>query len=445
MDALRYVDVRGYSAAIFRRSKVAMRMADAPLSRANEWFRNAEAAGLARWDAGASSWFFRTPDGGESELHFGYVEGDDAMRDRYQGAAWQYVAVDELTQWRESEYTFLFSRARPSSKCAKPIPVRVRGTTNPGNRGHDWVKARFIERARHVGRGSDARQDIQAFAKRQVPMPSPRLYVSPPSQQAEELARETGRRAQGAYFVPAFASDNPGLDVAAYRANLVRLLPLDRERLDHGDWDASDGGTIFKDSHFEIVDSLPIVGGWLRSWDTAATEPDPGKDPDFTCGTRMAIWRDDRGVKEQAPDAKVIERVMVNHVETWRSDVASTEARILRIARGDGPRVRQLFEQEPGSAGKFVTLNWKRALIGQIVDGFAKTGPKQEYWRPLASYAEHTPILVLRAPWNEAWIRALVRVPAADHDDEADSISQGFAHLTVLRSGAARQAALAAG
>jgi hypothetical protein len=53
----------------------------------------------------------------------------------HQGAEYQYEGWDELTHFTEFQYTYLLSRLR----SAYGIPVRVRGGTNPGGPGHEWV------------------------------------------------------------------------------------------------------------------------------------------------------------------------------------------------------------------------------------------------------------------------------------------------------------------
>lgn len=51
------------------------------------------------------------------------------------------ILFDELTHFTWEEYSFMFSRNRPSGPGTF---VGVRATTNPGGVGHGWVKDRFI-------------------------------------------------------------------------------------------------------------------------------------------------------------------------------------------------------------------------------------------------------------------------------------------------------------
>lgn len=444
MAVLQHVHVPGYAGAVFRRTKVDADKADAPLARARAWLRPAIAAGLCRWDAELRSFFFQTvradgSPGMPSEVHFGYLqhEGD---QDRYQGSAFQTIVVDELTQWPETNYVFLFSRLRRSKTLEVPpgyvLPLRMRATSNPGGRGHAWVKARFVEKARHVVRGSDVREDTRARRYDGKALPSPRIYVSPPSKEALEVAKVTGRPAQGAHFVPGFVQDNPfmvGDALAEYRANLVRLGVAKRAQLEWGDWDATADGGFFTVDHFEIIERVPTdaVVRYCRSWDFAATEAKDGSDPDWTVGALTGVYREPTSKRQ---------RVVVPHVKRGRWSPGDTDVQIKRMAQRDGRRVPVVVEQEPGASGKRGVAHLKTGLLaGWSVHGVRKTGPKAEYWEPLASVTDGTndlgaPMLLVReGPGDEAWIEAfraeLCAIPIG-HDDQADAVSQGYAWLT---------------
>ena len=77
-----------------------------------------------------------------SIVDFGYLDRDSDVY-QYQGAEYDCVRFDELTQFTEWQYTYLLSRVRGVT----PYPRRVKSTANPGGIGHVWVKKRFIEPA----------------------------------------------------------------------------------------------------------------------------------------------------------------------------------------------------------------------------------------------------------------------------------------------------------
>lgn len=439
IGALRYLHVPGYSAAIFRRTKAEAIMPDGPLARARIWFLPAVLAGRARWDSESNTYLFRTKPGApESSIHFGYLDSDKDLG-RYQGSAFQYIAVDELTFWEEHRYRFLFSRCRPSAQLGEPVPCRMRASTNPGGPGHRWVRERFVSRAVHVHRGTAAMKDIALRRANGLELPTPALYVSPPSSDALELARELGRKPRQAYFVPAFAADNPflvGDGLASYREQLLMLDPVRRRQLEWGDWEAESSGGFFSAKCFELVETLPDVTRWVRPWDLAATEAKPGTDPDWTASAPCGLF------VEMKP-SKVKRFCVAAGVEHFREEPAKTEALVIARAKADGRLVTQLFEQEPGSAGKLVMANWHALLTGITVRGVRKTGPKQSYWSPLSGHANNVAPILLQVR-NEAErqmaaaiIDELTTLPVG-HDDLADMLAQGFAHFVHGGDGATK-------
>lgn len=187
MAALAYVHVAGYSALLLRRTFRDLNQPDAIMARSHEWLRGTD----AKWNDRDKRWTF--PNG--STLTFGYC---DSEKDKYQyaGAALQFIGWDELTQFPEAWYRWLFSRLR--RLVGADIPLRVRSATNPGGLGHEWVRRRFIE-------PGDPKRP----------------------------------------FVPALLDDNPSLDAATYRASLAELDATTRAQLERGVWVRDSEGLVY--------------------------------------------------------------------------------------------------------------------------------------------------------------------------------------------------------
>src|SRR3990167_6785536 len=64
----------------------------------------------------------------------------------YQGKEYHKIGVDELTQFTETQYTYLFSRLRTTDTDITP---QMLSTTNPGGIGHHWVRERFVTIVTH--------------------------------------------------------------------------------------------------------------------------------------------------------------------------------------------------------------------------------------------------------------------------------------------------------
>lgn len=429
MGALQHINVAEYSAVIFRRHEIDFAMRGSALDLCTTWLRDAGwlASKKARWDKHFHGYLFASG----ASIHFGFGATLNQLVAKYQGSYFQYIAFDELTQWPETLYQYMFSRLRRLEKT--PIPLRMRGSANPGGVGHAWVKKRFVTFAKHVQTGSDARDDIKR-QRNGIPIPSPSIYASPPTEEAVSTARAQGREAQPAYFVPAFLSDNPGLEKKSYEANLARLDPVTRSQLKNGDWDVISAGNFFKAEWFKIIPATAIPLGLrpIRSWDFAATEVKKGTDPDFSAGAKQGIHRLDTDEK----------RLIITGLEHFRESPGVTQSRLKATAVLDTKRVPIFLEQEPGSAGKTLVHGYKTGLLfGWAVHSSTRTGSKEDYWKPVSALAEAGGLYLVEAPWNMTLIEELTGLPNG-HDDIADAISLGFAWQTGEGAGADRTRAL---
>jgi Phage terminase large subunit len=82
-----------------------------------------------------------------STTRFGYCRNESDVY-QYQGAEFKFIGVDELTHFTLKQWQFLTSRNRcpvPGSVC------NMAGATNPGNIGHAWVKALWVDHVPPAG------------------------------------------------------------------------------------------------------------------------------------------------------------------------------------------------------------------------------------------------------------------------------------------------------
>jgi predicted phage terminase large subunit-like protein len=410
--ALQYVDVPGYSALILRRTKTDLALPSSIKARADEWWMGTR----AKWDAELNGYRFPTRTGEpDATIAFGYLQ-HEADKYRYQGAEVQFIGIDELGQWTESAYRYLFSRLRRHKRSQ--VPLRMRSAGNPGGVGEEWVRRRFIEHAR-LPSGMDVREFLRR-RKAGLELPYPPVFRSPPSQEAVALAREFGRKAEGSVFLPAFAEDNPGLDLEEYRLSLVQLDPMERAQLEDGDWWAIRSGKFFKPEWFQYVDRPPEGLSWVRYWDLAGTRARQGKDPDWSAGFKVGVHRLPTGARA----------VYIAHGIRAREDPGGVENLVRGVAEADGKGVPIYIEEEPGSSGKNNTHNYaSRVLFGWQVYGHRKTGPKEEYWKPLSAAARNGLVHLVRGAWNAEFVQELCGLPQVPHDDQADAASGGFSVL----------------
>lgn len=364
MGALQYIDHPSYSALLIRRTFSDLNKRGAILDRAHEWWDGTD----AKWEA-SKSWF-RFPSG--ATIAFGYLQAEvDKLN--YQGTEYQYVAFDELTQFTESQYRYLLSRLRRLQ--GSTIPIRMRSGSNPGGRGHEWVKARFI----------------------------------------------TGGREHGRRFIPSRMEDNPHLDQDEYAAMLAELDPITRAQLRSGDWDVRPDGELFKRAWFKVVDLPPEKPRFrVRFWDLASTEAEEGKDPDYTAGVLMSwhegvFYIEDVIAVRQSPSA--VERTVRLAAER-DSKLASVEP------------YEPLMEMEGGASGKALAAHYTRTVLaGFNARAERSVGDKVFYARPLSSAAEGDAVRLVRGPWNSSFLDEAVAFPVGSHDDMIDAASKAHARI----------------
>lgn len=357
MAALQYVDVPNYSALLVRRTYAQLTKSDGLIERSKEWLSGTDAV----WSEGKSVWRF--PSG--ARLEFGHLQHENDKYN-YQGAAYQFIGFDELTQFAEPMYRYLFSRLRKLEGAS--VPLRMRASSNPGGAGHDWVNQRF------------------------------RIEASP-----------------GRAFVPAKLTDNPHLDQDQYRESLSELHPYERAQLLEGDWDAKRPGSRFKREWFPVVEEAPPGLSFVRYWDLAATEPKPGRDPDYTAGALVGKSADGT--------------YYVADMRRFRAEPGGVQTALAHQAEVDGRAVPIWIEQEPGSSGKIVIASFIKSLAGYAVRGDRVTGSKIVRSDPFASQSHAGNVKLVRGPWVTAFLDELESPSDEGHDDQLDAAAGAFSKL----------------
>ena len=164
----------------------------------------------AKYNSTSHRWLF--PSG--ATVAFGSMHNPSDM-ESYRGRQFDLIIFDELTHFTWSEYSFMFSRNRPSGPGTF---VGIRATTNPGGIGHGWVKDRFITRMPPL---------TPAYEEISIRTPD---------------GREEKRR-RSRIFVPATVFDNQKLldNDRDYLANLAMLPKAQKNAQLYGSWDSFDG------------------------------------------------------------------------------------------------------------------------------------------------------------------------------------------------------------
>lgn len=238
-DPMRYFDNKNFNGIILRRTNDELRELK---WKSRELYPKAFPG--AKWREKDSLWVF--PSG--AQLWLTYLERDEDVL-RYQGQAFSYIGIDELTQYA-TDFAWNYMRSRLRS-IDPTLPLFMRATCNPGGPGHLWVKRTFIDPAPH-GRAFPA-TDIATGAVLTW-------------QDGNSQGHPAGTPLFYRRFIPARLSDNPYLyKDGQYEANLLSLPEMQRRRLLDGDWNLAEGAA-FPEFRVKthVVEPFKIPSGWRR-------------------------------------------------------------------------------------------------------------------------------------------------------------------------------------
>lgn len=372
MAGLQYVDVPGYHALLLRPQLTEFEQPGGLIEVSHDWLDGTAAA----WNGSERSWTF--PSG--ATLRFGYISARRDLR-QYKGPSYSFCGFDELTGFPEWAYRAMFRVLRQAKGALDGVPLRMRAASNPGDIGHHWVKARFVEDATRV---------------------------------------------EGAIYVAALIHDNPFLDYEEYLKSLAHLSPIDQMRLINGDWDVTEEGGKFDRERFKIVEPQEVDRAIrsVRYWDLAGSEVTPAyPDPDWTVGLRLEV---------SAAGIFTIRHVVRGR---WKDDVV--EKTVRRTAEEDGRPVPVYIEKDPGQAGKSQVSHYKR----NVLQGFAchegltrldgKSAGKEVRARPVAAAVGNELVqIVSTCPHLLELLDEAAIFPNGSHDDIVDALSGGHNALT---------------
>ena len=390
MEAVRYADMPGYTGVLFRRTFRELGQPQGLIERSRLMY-----AARPRYGTYNDSKFqWRFP--AQSMVVFSHMEGErDKLK--HQSAEYAYIGFDELTTFTETQYLYLFSRARTT--CG--APPRIRAGTNPGNIGHDWVKRRWgawLDK-RHPHPAEDG--EIRWYKR----IGDDEVECQPDD--PEGLSRT---------FIKASVWDNPYIveKDPGYVLRLKALPLVERLQLLEGDWDVmAAAGLVFKREWFGIVGAAPAGAGTVRYWDFAATEKKKAKpEPDFTAGARVSLQG----------STYFIEQV-IRRQTTW----AGVKALMAQTAHLDGPDVVIGIEQEPGASGKAIAYEIASMpeLRGHTVRAYPSSKDKLTRANPWSAQAEVGNIKIVNdGTWDvQAFLNECEWFPEGIHDDQVDAVS----------------------
>lgn len=320
----------------------------------------------AEWFASTRTWVMPN----KSLLKLRFLESDDDA-DKYQGHSYNWGCFDELGNWVKPDP---IDKIRATLRSAHGIPCRLLSTANPGGKGHQWIKARYIDPA-------------------------------PPLTPFFDDEKETWR-----VFIPSKLSDNKILVESdpTYISRLKGSGPswLVKAWLD-GDWTAHQEGDIFKREWWQFYNEVPFLEKVIQSWDTAFKDK---QENDYSVCT---TW----GIAKNA--------FYLLHV--WKGKVTFPDLKNVCIQLANNFQPNEIFIEDKASGQSLIqelNRNTRFAIKAIQVD-------RDKIARANAS----TPIIEagkVFLPETSNWygtnvldyIDCLSSFPNAAHDDEVDSTTQ---------------------
>lgn len=185
-----------------------------------------------------------------------------------------------------------------------------------------------------------------------------------------------------------------------------------------------EGGGLFKREYFKFVDAPPALMRIARGWDTAATEGGG----DFCCGVKIGeefewVIQDK---KKELKSTGCFYVCDVQHDQLGPDALDKLIKVTAELDRQAHKQCAQREEREPGSSGKIVTSARAKMLKGFDYAEVLVSGSKTTRAKPFRAQCEAGNVYLVRAPWNEAYIRELCNFPNGAHDDQVDGSSSAF-------------------
>lgn len=363
MGALQYAGAPGYAALLLRRTYADLSLPEALIPRSHEWLAGTD----AHWHETTKTWTF--PSG--ATLTFGYLQHKNDKY-RYQSSAFQYIGFDELTQFEEEQYRYLFSRLRRLEGF--DVPLRMRAATNPGGVGHEWVYERFVV--------DDARP-----------------------------------------FLPAKLEDNPYIDEDEYVKSLGELDEITLRQLLDGEWITDPRGKPFQREWWRGRNRYPIDDVGYRNRSVARyLSFDTGEEDKETSAYTACT------VAELLPTYELVVR------RVWRDkilfpDLPDQIEGFAREYNQDGKLRGILIEDKSSGKQAIQTLSATAPdWIAELIVPYRPQGDKMERGKRAAVWCKRNRVWLPHPHEDAYWLNdfehELFNFPETQHADQVDSLTQ---------------------
>lgn len=407
LEPLHYMtSVPGFNAIIFRRTTPMIR------SGGGLWDESIKLySGRAEPKETTLEWMFSCPGAKTpNRLKFAHLEYEKNVLD-YQGAQLCLIMFDEATHFTEKQFTYMMSRNR--SICGVRPYIRATCNPDPDSWVKDWIEWWLGEDGYPIPeRSGVVRWFVRANNELIWGETEEELKTSYPDLIPKSFT-----------FISATLEDNKILTKSdpSYRANLLALPEVEKERLLKGNWKIRpSGGNVFKREWFGKTVSENILQQMqfqlkIGSWDTAFKILDPEKatkgksDPDFSAYT---LW----GINSQG-------YYLLDRYEA-RMEYPELMQTAINLYLRDRPNALLIEDKASGQS-----LIQSLRASGQPVP----TIPIKPIGTKVDRAYQVTPLFqagLIHVPdaayWLHDYIEQMVGFPDAAHDDSVDSTTQAL-------------------
>ena len=361
----------------------------------------------------------------QAVLKFSHLENE---KDKYkhQGDQLAIIYFDELSHFTFTQFWYMASRNRSLSKI---IPY-IRASTNPAP--DTWI-ADFIEWwiDQETGLPIPERSGVIRYFYQF----NDKFYWADTPEELEKQFPDLAKVAPplSATFIGSLLEDNKILmqKDPSYKAKLLSLRRVDKERLLYGNWKIRDNaGDYFKREYFETIERKDLPNDLLkvRFWDRAGTS------------AKELSENKQKGIT-QARTASVLLSFSVDtmtfYIEDVTNDLLSPKEvveKMTDVVTDDGQYVTVGLSQDPGQAGVFEKDFYAERFSMYHVWITRETGSKESRAKPVSAQAEKRRIKLVRGHWNETFIRQAENFPDG-LKDIIDALSGAFAYFVENKMG----------
>lgn len=421
LAALQFVDIPSYSACVFRATYTNLSKPNSIMDRAKSWL--IYDGSDVHWNA--NDCVFTFPSG--AKLSFAYMQSQKHA-DNHRSAEYTALFYDEVTEIPEECYRFLFSRLR-RNRTGPKIPLRCRSASNPGGIFSEWVKKRFIPdgylsckdneyRFNRLWRKGEVCSDCEGTGKLKN----------------RDCFYCNGIGYTTRIFVPSRVQDNPAMDEEEYRRSLANLPYVERMQAEHGDWNITAEGGVFRQAWFRFY---RVNGEYFK---VTRFDEHNRPLPDVTISRRdcvIFVTADTASKEKTTADYSVIATWAFHRqtgslilIDVIRKKVDTPDLLPLLSGACLQSRAQFVLIEEAASGIELIqSLRKNNACIGGIPVKSYLTGSKDKVARSTPAQIRMESGMIYfpadETEWKSACLAELLSFgsPGAPHDDFVDNVS----------------------